>query len=470
MKKFLMAGLLMALLALSGCASMAPDYQRPAAPVPGTWPTAAATDNATSAAELPWREFFTDAQLRQVIELALENNRDLRVAALNIERAQAQYQIREATLVPQVSATGAGSGQRTPADLSSSGSAIVSHRYSVGLGVSSYELDLFGRVRSLKDQALAQYLATEEARRSVQIGLVAETALGYLTLAADREHLAIARATLASRQSSFDLSERRYAAGAASALDLNQARSGVEAAQVEIARYEGQVAQDINALNLVVGSTLPDDLLAPDWATLRQSLHNLSPGLPSDVLLNRPDILQAEQLLQAANANIGAARAAFFPRITLTGSLGTASAELSGLFKGGSGTWSFAPQVSVPIFDAGTNKANLKVAETDREIALAQYEKAIQSAFSNVANALVNRDTIRRQLDAQMALTSTTAESYQLAQVRFDKGIDSYLVVLDSQRALYSARQNLVTTDYARVSNLTTLYRVLGGGWDETPE
>ncbi len=458
----------LALLTLSAC-TLAPGYSRPEAPVPGSWPEGPAyrTQEATAcqgAAEIPWQEFFVDPQLRQVIALALENNRDLRVAVLNIERARALYQIRRADLLPQVDALGKGSGQRLPADLSGSGEAVTLHQYHADLAVSAYELDLFGRVRSLKDQALESYLATAEARRSAQLSLVGEIASAWLTLAADRERLQLARETLASHETSYQLTRRRFEAGVASALDLNEARTSVEAARVEIARYTNLVAQDQNALDLLAGAPVPADLLPTALSAQLSAVGDLPPGLPSETLLERPDIVQAEHLLKGYNANIGAARAAFFPRITLVSSLGTGSSELSGLFKDGSLAWSFAPSISLPIFDAGRNRANLQVAQADRDIAVARYEQAIQKAFREVADALARRGTIDEQLAAQQALSEATGASYRLAQLRFEKGIDSYLAVLISQRSLYLAQQGLIGTRLARLDNQVTLYKVLGGG------
>jgi multidrug efflux system outer membrane protein len=330
--------------------------------------------------------------------------------------------------------------------------------------MSSYELDLFGRVRSLKDQALQQFFATGEARRSVQISLVAEVANNYLTLAADRERLKLAKDTLTSQQTSYELVRSRYEAGMSSALDLHQAQTSVDAARVDIARFTTFVAQDENALNLVVGSPVPADLLPGALSETLTAVKELQPGLPSDVLLRRPDILQAEDLLKGANANIGAARAAFFPRITLVSSVGFGSDDLGGLFTGGSFVWKFAPQITLPIFNAGSNRANLEVAEVDRDIAVAQYEKAIQTAFREVADALALRGTIYDQLAAQRSLTDATSESYRLSQARYEKGVDSYLNVLDSQRSFYSAQQGLISVNLTRLSNLVTLYKVLGGG------
>jgi multidrug efflux system outer membrane protein len=463
-----------ALLCLAGCSTMAPKYSRPAAPVAGSWPEGPAYQKTgapdKAVADIPWQEFFVDPQLRKLIALALENNRDLRVAVLNIERSRAQYQIQRSDLFPKIDATGAGSVQRLPADLSGTGRAETVEQYSVGLGVSSYELDLFGRVRSLKDQALQQYLATEHARTSVQISLVAQVAFSYLNLAADRELLNLAKETLASQQASFQLTQSRFNAGVASALSLQQARTSVEAARVDIARYTTLVAQDENALTLVLGTPAPPELLPSALSETLTALKDISPGLPSEVLLRRPDILQAENLLRGANANIGAARAAFFPRITLVSSVGFGTDDLSRLFLPGSFAWSFAPRITLPIFDGGANLANLKVSEADRDIAVAQYEKAIQTAFREVADALAQRGTIDEQVSAQQALTEATGESYRLSQARYDKGIDSYLNVLDSQRSLYAAQQNLISARLLRFSNLVTLYKVLGGGGNQPNE
>jgi len=470
--------LLAAVAALAGCASMAPDYSRPVAPVSDAWPggpaykVGAGASHETAAADIPWREFFVDERLQKLIALALENNRDLRVALLSIERSRAQFQIQGAAFYPKIEASAGGNLQRVPLDFSGAGEAVTLHQYSVGLGVSSYELDLFGRVRSLKEQALEQYLATEHARRSVQISLVSQVAGAYLALAADRERLQLAKETLASQQSSFDLTRLRFEAGVSSALDLHQARTVLDAARVEIARYTGLVAQDENALALVVGSPVPAELLPQALSETLTALKEIAPGLPSEVLLRRPDILQAESRLKGANANIGAARAALFPRITLVAAAGLGSNELNGLFGGGTTSWKFAPQISLPIFDGGSNRANVKVTEVDRDIAVAQYEKAIQTAFREVADALAQRGTIDEQLAAQQSLTDTNTESVRLSQARYEKGVDSYLAVLVSQRALYVAQQGLISVRLLRLATLATLYKVLGGGAtaENTPE
>ncbi len=470
MKRNLLKPLIAVIFTLAGCSTMAPKYTQPVAPVPGAWPTGPAYREEAPAAEvkpladIPWQEFFIDPHLRRLIKLSLEYNRDLRVAVLNIERARAQYQIQGADLLPKVDASAGANFQRIAEDFSGNGHAKIVDQYNVGLGVSSYELDLFGRVRSLKDQALEQYLATEQARRSVQVSLVSQVASGYLSLAADRERLQLAKDTLVSQQQSYNLIRSRFEAGITSSLVLNQARSSVDAARLDIARYTTLVAQDINALNLLVGSAFSTGMLPHTLSETVTSVKELSPGMPSVVLLSRPDILQAEEQLKAFNANIGAARAAFFPRITLVSSIGFGSDDLAGLFQPGSFAWKFAPQISLPIFDGGSNKANLKVAEVDRDIAVARYEKAIQTAFREVADTLALRGTIDEQLAAQQSLTNASGESYNLSQARFEKGVDGYLTVLDSQRSLYAAQQNLIGVRLARLANLVTLYKVLGGG------
>lgn len=453
-------------LYLAGC-TMAPKYTQPEPPVSAAWPTGPAyeTEGAQTGqapSEIGWPDFFLDEQLRKVIALALENNRDLRLAALNIERAQALYQIRRAELFPVVNASGTAVHQRIPETLSTTGQAATTHQYTVGLGFSAYELDLFGRVRSLKDRALEEFFATEQARRSVQISLVAEVANTYLAFAADRERLKVAMDTLLAQETSYELTKRRFELGVSSELDVRRAQTSVDAARVDIARFTTLVAQDQNALELLLGAPVPAGLLPAELGMA--GLKEISPGISSEVLQNRPDILAAEHRLKGANANIGAARAAFFPRITLTSSIGLGSAELGDLFKGGAGFWSFIPQVTVPIFNAGANRANLKVAEVDRDIFMTQYEKAIQTAFREVADALALRGNLGEQLAAQQSLVDAAQVSYRLSDARYRNGVDSYLSVLDAQRSLYAAQQNLITVRLATLANQVTLYRVLGGG------
>ena len=462
-------GLLTALAASAlGACSMMPVFERPAAPVPASFPQAAPTE-ATAVAPLAdtvaWRDYFADERLREVIALALENNRDLRVAALNIERARAQYGIQRADLFPSIAASGGQSAQRVPGDLSMSGDSTVSRQYSANLGFASYELDFFGRVRSLEEQALQTYLGTEEARRSAQISLIAEVANAWLRLAADRERLALARSTFETRQKSFELTQRSFDLGAVSALDLRQAETLMQTARADAARYAALVAQGENALALVVGTGVPATLQPPALGEQVAAIAELPAGLPAEVLVRRPDILQAERALMAANASIGAARAAFFPRITLTASAGTASSALSGLFDGGSGAWSFVPQIRLPIFEAGRLQASLDVAEIQRDIHVAQYEKAIQSAFREVSDALAERATLAEQLDARRRLVEAAQQSFALSDARYKGGVDSYLNLLDAQRSLYGAELELISTRLSDASNRVALYKALGGGW-----
>jgi len=458
-----------ALLALAGCTTMAPDYTRPAAPVAGSWPggpayqeNSAGPDKA-AVADIPWREFFAADNLRQVIALGLENNRDLRQAALNVQKVRARYRIRRAELFPQLAAAGSYSKRRVP-DVSGFGEALTLEEYDANLGVSSWEIDFFGRVRSLEAQALEEFFATEEARRSARIALIGDVARTYLTLGADQARLALAQQTLQSHRDTYRLTRKRYDVGVASALDLRQAQTSVESTRVDIGRYTTLVAQDENALRLLVGSEVPAKLLpagAPDAVT---AIRPLPARLPSTVLQRRPDILAAEHRLQGANANIGAARAAFFPRISLTAATGFASSELGNLFSSDARAWSFSPRLDLPIFTAGRLRADLEVSKVDREIALAAYEKAIQAAFREVADALAERGTLDEQLAAQQALAEAAAEAYHLSEARFRKGIDSFLNVLDSQRSFYGARQGLITLQLASLANDVTLYQVLGGG------
>jgi len=432
------------------------------------WPTGTAYQAAETATgaqmapELKWQEFFKDEKLQKIITTALKNNRDLKLAVLNVERARAMYGIQRAELLPAVNAIGSMNRQRIPADLSTTGKAITAEQYGVNLGIISWEIDFSGRIRSLKDRVLEEYLATEQAGRSARILLVSTVANAYLALAADRENLKLASSTLETQQATYHLIQRRYDVGLASELDLRRAQTQVETAKGDVARYTQLAAQDENALNLLVGSPAPDELLPTELGSVIPP-REISPGTPSDILLHRPDILAAEHRLKASNANIGAARAAFFPRIALTTSIGTASAELSNLFKSAQETWSFAPQIVLPIFDARTWSA-YDATKVEREIAIAQYEKAIQTAFREVADALAVRGTVDQQLSAQESLVNAVAETHRLSNARYTKGIDSYLSVLDAQRSLNASKQGLIVLRLARLANLVTLYKVLGGG------
>ncbi len=452
---------------LSGC-SLIPDYQRPETPVAAQYPQGPAYEATNApgqaAAEQGWKQFFHDPALQQLIQVALENNRDLRVAALNIDAYAAQYRIQRADLFPAVSATGSGSRQRVPARASQSGEAAISSSYSATLGISAYELDLFGRVRSLSEQALQSYFATEEARRSTQISLVANVANAYLTWQADKELLKLTQETLGAYEQSFKLTSRSAEVGVASALDLSQARTAVENARVQLARYTRQVAQDENSLTLLLGTGLPANLSSQPLSD--DLLSEVPAGLPSDLLQRRPDILQAERNLLAANANIGAARAAFFPSISLTANAGTLSPDLSGLFKGGSGTWTFAPQINLPIFNAGSLRASLDYAKIQKDINVAQYEKSIQTAFQEVSDGLAARQTYNEQLQAQTDFVAANQDYYRLAERRYRIGVDSNLTFLDAQRQLFSAQQSLITDRLAQLTSEVNLYKALGGGWN----
>lgn len=462
----------LAALALLSACSLAPVYERPAAPVTPAWPqgdayrpAAGVAADARAAADIQWRDYFADERLRQVIALALANNRDLRVSALNIERARAQYGIERAALLPTVSASGGQTATRTPDNMSASGDAFINRQYSANLGVAAYELDFFGKVRNLSESALQLYLGTEEARRAQQISLVSEVATAWLTLSADQERLRLAADTLKSQQLSYELSKRRFQAGATSGLDMYEAQTSVEAARSDMAVFTAQVAADANFLTLLVGGPLDAALLPQALLDSVASVADVPAGVPSEVLQRRPDVLEAERTLRSANANIGVARAAFFPSISLTASAGSASTSLSGLFKSGSGTWSFMPQLNLPIFDGGVNRANLAIAKVERDIAVARYEKAIQSAFREVADALAVRGTLDERLASQAALVEASSKSFRIHEARYRKGAESYLNALVSQRALYAAQQNLISARLTKAGNQVTLYKVLGGGW-----
>ncbi|OZI35795.1 multidrug transporter [Bordetella genomosp. 1] len=461
--------------ALAGC-SLAPTYERPDAPIGAAYPTGPAYGQpsdplAQSAADLGWRDFFNDPLLQRVLELTLANNRDLRVAALNVEVARAQYRIQRADFLPGVGVGGTGTIQRTPGSLTQTGQSTISRTYQVGASISSWELDLFGRIRSLTDQALETYLAQDETRTATQLSLIAETATAYFTLRADQELLSLTRDTLKAQQDSYDLTKQSYDGGVATELDLSQAEVSLRTAERNLSQYTRQAAQDLNALVLLMGQPLTPDLQAQLEAakTLpdRVLIADLPAGVPSDLIERRPDIRAAEHTLRGANANIGAARAAFFPTISLTGSAGTASNSLGGLFDAGSGAWSFAPTISVPIFAGGSLVAALDVSKVRKRIEIAQYEKAIQTGFREVADGLAGRTTLEDQIRAQGLLVDASQRAYTLSEQRFREGIDNYLSVLDSQRSLYAAQQTMVETRLARLTNLVNLYKALGGGWTE---
>ncbi len=459
----------LAALMLAGC-TLEPTYRQPALPTPTAFPQAdAASASGTPAAAIPWRTFFRDPKLQATVELALANNRDLRVAIANIEVARAQYRVQRAELLPQINATGGATYGRE----SAASTGVVTpgepnhfniHEYTASVGVTGYELDLFGRVRSLTKAALEQYFATKEARRAAQITLVSEVAGDYITLAADKAMLQSAQETLASTQASLDVAQRRFDYGIASQLDVRQAETLVQQTRSDVANDATTVAQDKNALDLVAGAPVPDALLPSALGDQTMTLTELPAGLPSEVLLARPDVLQAEDQLKAQNAQIGAARAAFFPSITLTGSGGGTSTSLSTLFKGASGVWTFAPQITLPIFAGGANVANLDLAKAQKDVSVAQYEKAIQSAFRDVANALARQATIGDQVAANEAAVAAAADTVKLSQARYERGSDTYLNVLIAQRTLYAAEEGLIAARLTRAVNFVTLYTALGGG------
>ncbi|MGE4560196.1 MAG: efflux transporter outer membrane subunit [Desulfobulbus sp.] len=460
-----------ALLALLGGCALAPGYTRPEMPVSDRLPavpglaekSGSAAAGSVVGAGLGWRDFFIDPQLQTIIRTALANNRDLRVSALNIAGYQAQYRIQRAALFPSITGSGSGTKQRTY----SGGNYVTAETYAASVGIAAYELDFFGRVRSLKDQALEQYLAMEETHRSARISLVAEVAGAYLTWLADRELLAITEDTKQTEEESYQLIDQRAQEGMATQLDLAQARTSLETAKANLALYQRQVAQDINNLTLLAGVSLPNFDQAGKRLNEQMALAAPPSHLASAVLLQRPDIQAAEHTLKGANAKIGAARAAFFPSISLTANAGKISGDLSDLFDHNSGYWLFSPSISLPIFTAGRLRAELDVAEVSKDIAVANYESAIQTAFREVADALVAGETYDRQLVAQKANLAANQEYYSLARERYQQGLDSFLTLLDAQRSLYSARQNCLSLQLARLLNRINLYKVLGGGWKE---
>ena len=449
---------------LAGCASMAPDYEQPKLPV-------AQSIGATgvSAEELPalqWQEVFVDARLKQVIETAIANNRDLRVSLLNVEKAQAQYRIQSADLFPSIAATASQTTSRNAVSNGSGGvQGQINRSAGLSVGFTSWELDLFGRVRSLKNEALENYLSLAETGHSTRISLIAEVASSWLTVGAHQQRLALAKETLASQRKTLELTRNKHAFGVASAVDVSQVETSVESARVDVASYTTALEQAQHALDLVVGSHVSNELLPAATSDNNSgvALAALPPSLSSTTLLKRPDVLAAEHALKAANADIGAARAAFFPKVSLSVSAGYGSDALSNLFDAGTRTWSFLPSISLPIFNAGSLKASLDVAEIQKNIYIAQYEKSIQSAFSEVADALSVRANIGEQLDAQRALVKASQTNYDLSDARYRNGVNSYLQTLDAQRSLYSARQSLITLQLSDAVSRVNLYKVLGG-------
>jgi len=456
-------------LAAAGC-TLEPRLKTPGPAVAKTWPippTMPAGAQGTPASDIGWRDFFTDPSLQKLLALSLENNRDLRLAALDVERARAQYRIERSALAPSVDLSGSSTREKFPASSSFTGTPYTLSYYSVGLGISSFELDLFGRLRSAKHAALESFLALEETHRAVEISLLGEVARAYLTLAADQELERLARETLKSWEKEVRIRTQEHDLGAISGLELDQATSALESSRVDVERFAGNVAQDVNALTLLVGAPVDPGLLPSGFERGAISLAPLPAGLPAEVLLRRPDVLAAEHQLRSANADIGVARAQLFPSISLTGSAGYASGELSSLFDAASQTWTFIPKLTVSIFHGGRERAGVKVAKVNRDAAVAQYERAIQSSFREVADALALSASLARQTEAQKALVKAAGAAYRVARQRRDLGRDSYLTVLDSQRTYYAAEQGLISLRLARQANRVTLYQVLGGGWRE---
>ena len=455
------------IICLNGC-TMASKYSRSQAPIPGRWPTGAsypqmqAVTKVLDAMQIKLQDFFTDPELQKVIQTALKNNRDLRLAALNVERARALYGIQKSEILPVVDAGAGMIKQRYSSDSSLSGQSYVAKQYSVDLGIAAWEVDFFGRIRSLTKQALEEYLATEEARRSAQISLISEVAMAYLLMAADQAKLDLANETFETQKNVYNLVQRQYKAKIVNEIDLRRAQTQVDTAQGDVVRYTQQIAQDKNILDFLVGAPVSQDLLPVNLESV-DPFADIFPGLSSDVLLRRPDIMAAEHQLKGAYANIGAARAAFFPSISLTTTLGSASNEFSGLFSGGKGTWSYAPQVVMPIFDPSTWFA-YRVSETDKKIALTKYEKTIQVAFREVANVLAVQGTVNEQIAVQQSMVTSAQRVYYLSSKRYTNGIDSYLSVLDAQRSLYSAQKELITMQLSKLINKVRAYAVLGGG------
>lgn len=473
-------------LVLAGC-SLAPKYERPDAPVSQSWPeqqqagyqgpgrgasvsaVSVDTAEATPAADLGWRDVFRDARLQALIALALEGNRDMRIAVERIEEARAQYGIQRGELFPSIGVGAQGTRQRLPRDMRAGGpdSPAISSQYQAGLGLTSFEIDLFGRLRNLSEAAREQFLATEEARKSVQINLIGQVAQAYFAQRAAQVQMDLTRRTLESRQASYDLVKRRFEGGVSSELDLNQASALLDGAAADLAAFVRAEAQARNALALLIGAPLPDNLPAPAPFAREEQLAGVAPGLPSGLMTRRPDIRAAEAQLRAANANIGAARAAFFPTISITGMLGSASPSLSGLFDAGTGFWSFSPSIAAPLFAGGSIRAGVDLAEARKNIAVSSYEGAIQQAFREVADALAGEATYGAQLDALRQRERAARRSLELSELRYEHGVDSYLQVQTAQVDYFNAQQALVQAGLGALGNRVELYKALGGGWEE---
>ena len=465
------------LLALLTSCSLIPSYQRPALPVSSQYPVGADATNTPTAEmaawDIGWRNFFADPALQGLIALSLANNRNLRVSTLDVSQAQAQYRVDRASLFPAIDATAGEDAYHTPKGIISGNANPINYReYSLGVGAVSWELDLFGKIRSQAKAAQETYLSDADTALSVKIALVSEVASAYYTWLADRQALKISQDTAAAQEHSLQLTQLAATKGIYTAMDVAEAQTTVDTAQANVAMYTRQVAMDMDELVLLAGASIPPALQqqmnAVSGLDASPKLPDVPAGLPSDLLQRRPDIRAAEHQLLAANANIGAARAAFFPSVTLTASGQTASPGLSSLFGMGSGAWLFEPTVSVPIFAAGSNFANLDIAKLEKRIEIADYEKTIQSAFHDVSDALNARGTYVAQVQAEQNLVDADSRYYQLADMRFEAGIDNYLGVLVAENSLLIARLNLVSLQLAAQQNSITLYMALGGGWQET--
>ncbi|WP_136795710.1 efflux transporter outer membrane subunit [Desulfosediminicola ganghwensis] len=461
------SGLMMAVL-VAGC-SMKPAYERPDSTAPAAWPEqTAASQNpgvGVSISVLDWQDFVLDMELRQLVDNALEHNHDLREAVLNIEAARAQYRIQRSDRLPGIDGQAGSTSQRIPASLNGTGDSSNVTTYQVGLGVTAYELDLFGRVRDLSEAALESYFATEEAARATKISLIAGVIQAYISRAGAQERHDLTKQTFETRQVSLDIISKQRKVGSTSDLDYLEAKGLAEQAQADLEVAARELAQTDNGLALLTGVPV-EQLPKPKGTDNRIIQEQLAPGLPSELLTRRPDILAAEHRLIASNANIGAARAAFYPRITLTGSFGTASGDLADLFSSGSTAWQFMPQLNLPIFNYGSNKANLNLNKVRNEISIVQYEKAIESAFREVADALVDRETFAREENARKALAESSSHSLQLSEARYRHGVDSHLRYLDAQRRDFTNQLGLIQTRTQRQIALVNLFRALGGGWD----
>ena len=454
------------LAVLSGC-QLAPEPEQIKLPVPDAY---ASGDENTAQKQLKWQEFFNDKQLQQLISQSLEHNNDLKIAMLNVERVRGLYQIEDANLFPAIDLNGSGTRQRLPRDLSAGNEATISSQYSATVGITSYELDLWGKVRNQSEQALQNFYSTELTQYSTRISLIAEIANAWLNYAADWQLLELAKETLKSQQESLSLTQKSFDLGGASAITLEQLKSTVATAKVDIANYKRLLQRDKNALDLLVGQPVSNELLPHEPLDKLIDLPALPVGLPSSLLTQRPDIKAAEHDLLAQNANIGIARAAFFPSISLTASAGTASDELGGLFDSGSGTWSFMPSINLPIFNMGRNQANLDVAKANQKIAVVTYKQSIQQAFKEVSNALADREGYLAQLDALKELYKSNRTTFDLSDARYKQGVDSYLQVLDAQRTWYDAGQQLISGKKAYLTSQINLYKALGGGWQRPQE